>query len=219
MRAEKDDIPNYLRPKKKSHKRFFIAAGATSAIFWALVTLYAKPIVIDLNLLWAAVNPKTPTPPVQNTYQSQAPTLEEIPPTKSAEALFWENVARKENAQSEVRQTEFNDLNYTQRGAVNVISAPTAQYASTTKVAQQQRQVARTRHVNNFEWEISKGRKRWGQFEWVDVNGEIEWDSVCQNLKRGSFEYRDCRKGAKVRFKEICGSYRPACRAENNFMP
>lgn len=47
----------------------------------------------------------------------------------------------------------------------------------------------------------------------------FEWGSVCRNYRSGSLEYRDCRKGAKVAFKNMCGSYRPACAAENGFRP
>lgn len=52
MRAEKDDIPDYLRPSKKQGPwRMLAILGVGSAIFWGLVTVFAKPIVIDVAQL------------------------------------------------------------------------------------------------------------------------------------------------------------------------
>lgn len=127
---------------------------------------------------------------------------------------FWNNV----NGQ---KQTSFNDSNYQPRGAINVYSAPPVQQlAYGAPAAQPARAMTRQLHSANWYWENGARKQRTrGVFQWVDVNGSIEWGSVCRNYRSGSIEYRDCRKGAKVAFREMCGSYRPACMAENGFRP
>jgi hypothetical protein len=41
---------------------------------------------------------------------------------------------------------------------------------------------------------------------WQVANNEIDSSSVCLNHRRGSIEYRECRKGAKQWFKDQCQS-------------
>jgi hypothetical protein len=39
---------------------------------------------------------------------------------------------------------------------------------------------------------------------WHVINDDIDSSSVCLNYKRGSIDYRECRKGAKQWFKDQC---------------
>lgn len=50
--------------------------------------------------------------------------------------------------------------------------------------------------------------------EWIVVNNQIDGGSVCGNQRWGSIEYRECRKGAKVFFREQCRAW--GLRAEND---
>ncbi|MET1079637.1 MAG: hypothetical protein ABWY06_16625 [Pseudomonas sp.] len=45
-----------------------------------------------------------------------------------------------------------------------------------------------------------------GQFlaEWQSLDNRIDSTSVCANHRRGSIDYRECRKAAKVYFRERC---------------
>lgn len=43
--------------------------------------------------------------------------------------------------------------------------------------------------------------------EWVVVNNVIDGGIVCGNHRWGSIEYRECRKGAKVFFREQCRAW------------
>jgi hypothetical protein len=67
---------------------------------------------------------------------------------------------------------------------------------------------ARTRRViaKNIErdtvWQWDG--KRTYVAEWAVIDNRIEDSSVCANYRRGSIEYRECRKGAKVYFREKC---------------
>jgi hypothetical protein len=46
--------------------------------------------------------------------------------------------------------------------------------------------------------------KRTYAAEWTINHNRIDDSSVCANYRRGSIEYRECRKGAKVYFREKC---------------
>ncbi|MFJ4141977.1 hypothetical protein [Pseudomonas sp. NPDC089734] len=70
---------------------------------------------------------------------------------------------------------------------------------------------------------------------WNITDNRIEGSSVCTNWNKGSFEYRECRKGAKVYFRDQCKSWRKKwektqtdsskaalqryCSADNGFNP
>jgi hypothetical protein len=62
---------------------------------------------------------------------------------------------------------------------------------------------------------------------WQVVNNEVESASVCLNYRRGSIEYRECRKGAKQWFKDQCRTggdsgeiaRRRYCSAASSFNP
>jgi hypothetical protein len=48
-----------------------------------------------------------------------------------------------------------------------------------------------------------------GQYlaQWQSINNRIDSSSVCSNHKRGSIDYRGCRKAAKVHFREQCRAW------------
>lgn len=43
--------------------------------------------------------------------------------------------------------------------------------------------------------------------QWTTYGNRIDGSSVCGNHRRGSIDYRECRKGAKVYFKEECRAW------------
>lgn len=129
--------------------------------------------------------------------------------------LSWDEPNRP--AATAPRQTSFNDDNYRPRSDVNVMPAPAAQYwnEGLPRYAQPEPIVRQEPWV----WLGADGKRQQGKFEWVERNGAIDYASVCRNYRRGSIPYRDCRKGAKRAFAQICSRYKPACHAANNFMP
>ncbi|KPB75112.1 hypothetical protein ACKUFS_21025 [Pseudomonas cannabina] len=68
-------------------------------------------------------------------------------------------------------------------------------------------------------------RTRTYRAEWVVTDNQIDDTSVCRNWRGGSIEYRECRKGAKVYFKEQCkrlaesASRQRYCSAASGFSP
>jgi hypothetical protein len=48
---------------------------------------------------------------------------------------------------------------------------------------------------------------RYYSAQWQSINNRIDSSSVCSNHKRGSIDYRGCRKAAKVYFREQCRAW------------
>jgi len=67
---------------------------------------------------------------------------------------------------------------------------------------------ARTKRITAYNVETATvwqwDGKRTYAAEWAITDNRIEGSSVCTNYRRGSIEYRECRKGAKVYFREKC---------------
>ena len=63
------------------------------------------------------------------------------------------------------------------------------------------------------------------QAQWSVVDNQIDSSSVCANHRRGSIEFRECRKGAKVWFREQCrranddSAQHRYCSAASGFSP
>lgn len=53
--------------------------------------------------------------------------------------------------------------------------------------------------------------ERWGGgyylAEWHALDNRIDSSSLCVNHRRGSIDYRECRKAAKVHFREQCRAW------------
>lgn len=237
MRSDWDDAPEYLRSKKKdSPWRFLAILGIGSVILLGLAALFAEPIAQDINQIksgtnvtgktWFNQQPTEPAQPVgepslaqyDTPIPSAAPEANGQRPLTQAEIEWFEEASARA---IERKQTSFSDENYTPRPLANTMQPPPARYyASNSPSSTQKRSVSRETNMSNWSWENGHNKQRvGGRFEWIVVSDQIDFSSVCQNYKRGSLIYRDCRKGAKVAFKKMCSQYQPACAAANNFMP
>lgn len=222
MKANKDDIPDYLRPRKKQGPwRTLAIMGVGSAIFWGLVTVFAKPIVIDVAQLKQAIRFGGEPIFSQQPAQPQQPPAEALQGNdqdwiRSSQAQQTiqtnrelEEWSRQRAQETHERQTVFNDNNYAPKQPVNTYKAAPApavqQIASAERPRQQQRSVQRER--------TSRWIKSWNGgtnylAEWISVNNHIDGTTVCANHKRGSIDYRECRKAAKQHYHEECRTWR-----------
>ena len=84
------------------------------------------------------------------------------------------------------------------------------------------------RHEQFFEtaWVLQWDGKARHLAQWSVIDNQIDGTSVCANQRRGSIEYRECRKGAKVWFKEQCrdnsldaAAHQRYCSAASGFSP
>lgn len=97
------------------------------------------------------------------------------------------------------------------------------QYKTERESARQRQSASQTvAHASVLQWD----RKRSYRAEWLITDNHIEGSSVCRNFRSGSIEYRECRKGAKVFFREQCRSPSTSaaarqryCSAEGSFNP
>lgn len=230
MRADMDDAPEHLR-QSKTHDgpwRMLAILGTGSAITWTLIALFAKPIVIDVTQLRQGIrfaDQPILDQPEEPFGESSPPNLQPLPqrtvreptPALSQAEIEWFD----QNSEKTVEriQKSFNDKNYKPRTDINTMSPPPSQYFASQNREQKRQTI---RQVNRTRWHWENGYKKRlvsGSFEWVVVNDNIDYSSVCQNYQRGSLIYRDCRKGAKVAFTKMCSEYKPACHAANNYMP
>ena len=206
----------------KSHKEValslqrsrFKASLIGMAALMALELVFAGQITIEFNSPGTAPLIRV-SPALQAAARPEAYSDTPAPEASDGAQLSWGKA--KAPATTTRRQTSFSDDNYQPRSDVNVMPAPMEQYGygSVPRYAQAE-QVVRQ---DAWEWLGADRKHQQGRFEWVELNGAINYASVCRNYQRGSIPYRDCRKGAKLAFARMCSRYKPACHAANNFMP
>ncbi|MEG5265156.1 hypothetical protein TRP66_12685 [Pseudomonas sp. JDS28PS106] len=108
--------------------------------------------------------------------------------------------------------------------AQGMVSAHYMQQYKAERVSAQPRH--KTQRSVDFATVWQWDRKRSYRAEWLVTDNQIEGSSVCRNWRPGSIEYRECRKGAKIHFREQCrkdGAAASArqryCSAESSFNP
>lgn len=217
MKSEWDDAPDYLRSEKKRFPwRVIVIMGVGSALTWGVVALFGKPIVINVDQLKQAIHvdgkplfsqqmaPHTYSEPQQPIRLPSVPLDEprqrfEQQPSRAD--IEW---AEKNEAIAIARaQNHFSDKNYTPKQPANTYSQAPTRPAVTAPAPQ--RRITREQTVRWVKsWD---GRSNY-LAEWISINNQIDGGSVCANHRRGSIEYRECRKGAKQHYHEECRSWR-----------
>ena len=215
MKSDWDDAPDYIRNnKKQSPWRTVVILGVGSAITWGLIALFAKPIVIDVNQLKQAI--RVGGQPVFSEQPAQTYS-EPLQPIQEAPAPFEPapQVAQPDTEWSEQRaalaitpgQNSFNDNNYTPKQPANIFT-PTAYKQVASVSTSSERKSKPLRREQTAKW--IKGWNGGTNYlaEWVAVNNYIDSTSVCANHRRGSIDYRECRKAAKQHYHEECRTWR-----------
>lgn len=192
MNADWEDAPSYLRKKKTNPG---LIAGMLIGC-----ALTAMGLSIGSKFL-----PEKQSEPTVTETPQYAPPYEETEPTQYSEPTpeerFWKDQERRQRE----KQVVFNDSNYMPRGAENVVSTESIRQPATY-------QDEPGRNGNSSQVAIEKDRqwiRRWGGggsylAAWTAVNNQIDGRSVCANHKKGSIDYRECRKAAKQFFHEQC---------------
>nr|WP_312231896.1 hypothetical protein [Pseudomonas sp.] len=237
MRADKDDIPDYIKPRKKQGPwRTLAILGIGSAIFWGLVTVFSKPIVIDVAQLKQAI--RFGGEPVF----SQHPTQPQQPPSEALQGndQDWirsnqaqqtiqanrelEEWSRQRAHETQERQTSFDDSNYKPKQTVNTYAAPTYQQLVAATPESSKKPRATQRRERESQAIIGWDKKIYYAV-WDVIDNVVDGGSVCANYKKGSFEYRECRKGVKQFFHDNCKSdindrlNQRYCSAKSSFSP
>ncbi|WP_282876236.1 hypothetical protein [Pseudomonas peli] len=220
MKSDWDDAPDYIRNnKKQSPWRMVVILGVGSAITWGLIALFAKPNVIDVNQLKQAIRVggqpvlseepaqtySEPLQPIQEASAPFEPAAQVAPPSPSQSAIEWsEQQAAPEIASG---QNSFNDDNYTPKQPANIFT-PTDYKQVASVSTSNERKSKPVRREQTAKW--IKGWNGGTNYlaEWVAVNNYIDSTSVCANHRRGSIDYRECRKAAKQHYHEECRKWR-----------
>lgn len=212
MHADQEDIP--VRPRARRRHGTLLAltilgSAATAAIFipqWQVArTAAVSPIT--------APSPQSIAPPTTPSPASLPPAgMPSKPAAPPPPQIHTYRPAPQTDA-STPRQTAFNEHNYQPRPIVNRL--PAVRLPTGEQPRQRQQTVTRSA---KWSWKTRDGSIR-GTFKWRESDGRIDYASVCMNERRGSLRYRDCRKGAKVAFANLCRERRDpaACHAENNY--
>lgn len=225
MKADRDDAPYHVRNQRSNRWRFLAILGIGSAATWAAMFMFAKPITIDVGQLQKAIQIGDREDIQRQRIEAErARALAELlekqqntPPRQPVAEIHAYRPA-PQPAAPQPRQTVFNDQNYRPRTDINIIPMQSTGITRSAQTHPRNQQTRIRRGPEHWEWESSKTRET-GRLYWDEIDGRIEWGSVCNNEKYGSFRYRDCRKAAKVTFARICGHYKPACMAENHYRP
>lgn len=203
MKADKDDAPEHLRRKRSQ------SFGKWSLAIALELGLSGLALHMAGNRLSFLPKPQPSQPsrlekpahtPKDNTPQNQ--------PQKTSEELFWESVNARNHQQSQPKQTVYNDSNYKPQKPTNIYTPPAPHRVVSAPQQTQQRQINRTSRERTSKWIKSWNGGTNYLAEWLSVNNYIDGHSVCANHRRGSIDYRECRKAAKQYFHEQCKVWR-----------
>lgn len=227
MKTNRDDAPDYLRSKKKPGPwRMLAILGVGSAITWGVIALFAKPIVINIDQLKQAIHvdgkplfsqqsatqlysePKQPLslpsisldPPAQQVVYQPA---NKIQPHTS---IQW---AKSEKAKANTSaKNEFNDSNYIPKQPVSTYTPPVIQKIAAAPQRTEQRKTKQVSRERTSKWIKGWNGSTNYLAEWISASNYIDGTTVCVNHRRGSIDYRECRKAAKQHFHEECRTWR-----------
>jgi hypothetical protein len=167
MQADMDDMPDYLRAKKKNPWRMVAIVGIGSAITISAMALFTQPIEIDLAQLKAAVRiggkPIFEQAPQAIMQQPEVPINQQFESVQPKSITRWDQANPPQVQSTSDRQTVFNDRNYTPKGAANVVNF-------TEVPAQNEPEPAKTAGMVTIV-EDSNAKK---DYCWMHRNGSIE---------------------------------------------
>ena len=117
------------------------------------------------------------------------------------------------------RQTEFNDHNYRPSRQINISRSVTP--TPRTRSEPQQRRIQSA--TEQVKWTNASGLETQYELYYEYDDTYITFASVCSNYRKGSINYRNCRKAAKQWFGSKCNNGssngRMYCHARNAFLP
>lgn len=225
MKADWDDAPNRYRSGKRKLPisiTVIVVAGLIAGICYMSErngwTDYLKQ---RLNAVAIRYQPQ-PTPITRPNKLNQP-----APENGSWPVLDQDKLIK--NEQHAARQTVFNDSNYRPRADINTIPGLTQHAQTNTRPAasRQPQGLSGSRQVR-LRWQDARRNKyEWlGEYRWQ--NNQISYNDLCTRPirhRKGSIEYRACRKAAKTYLRDQCRAGRDKsqamrriyCRAENAF--
>lgn len=183
MRAEEDDIPEYLRTKKKGPSQTLAVVAIGSVITGALMLIFAKPVVIDIAQIKKGIRFEGQQvfdePP---RFVEQAPIAQQVSPQyrqqqrqpvvthytqQSEPSTLWVPRGSTAEQKTQVHQRSFNDRNYTPKNPINIVAFENQPSPTSEAPARSKTTVTIIRHPDRKD--------------------------VCDVWKAGSLRRRECR--------------------------
>jgi hypothetical protein len=196
--------------------------------------LFVPVLAVGLNWsrITAYLEPALPVPTPQLTEPVDRPAFEPAPPPVAREVVpaapktLQECMGAGNVITDQVLRCRYGDRPRPAREEREAQGMVSAEYMAQYKAGQEERPVRRAVSVGVESHQILgwDGKKSY-RAVWDVSDNQIDHGSVCRNLRSGSVEYRECRKGAKQWFKEQCRVERnPAlreryCSAGSGFSP
>ncbi|BGD51749.1 hypothetical protein BH591_27235 [Pseudomonas aeruginosa] len=202
MKADWDDAPQHLYSPKKARSFGKWLGFGLLGVAITIALLYVTGTQFSLvRSPVPAENSEKPIEVSQNSFEFE----EKDKGQSAAEEMFWANIKQKEaERRSQAKQTDYNDSNYTPRTPDNIVSMRGVRESSAYQNPVQRKNTSHKAIEKYRVWIKSwDGGTRY-HAAWTVINNYIDGGSVCGNHRRGSIEYRECRKGAKQHFKNEC---------------
>jgi hypothetical protein len=218
--SEREDRPQRRRSNKTTTSDVF--RNISAVLFAVLVAVWVLNRPNNVPPVTPVADRSMPTaPPSQPTLTPEPITSRaSIKPQPLSDCIKADNVIDESVVTCRYGKYPTPKENPNAQGMVS------AQYMEKFKDQQYQRAAVRHEQFVETFWIRQWDGRATHLAQWSVVDNQIDSTSVCANQRRGSIEYRECRKGAKVWFKEQCrdGSHGQAahlryCSAANGFSP
>lgn len=204
MRSDWDDAPDYLKARnRRSDVGRFLVAGVLGLCVTGLA-MYVMSISIMRRQSAESVPAVIEAP--RSSGENQRVVMDEPikPAERTSEALFWSDL---DVGKAPAKQTDFNDSNYVPRQPQNIVSTEALRNSEAYRRQASAPATKTVRVEHDAQWVDKWSGGGSYLAEWASINNRIDSTSVCANHKRGSIDYRECRKGAKQFFKAQCRAW------------
>ncbi|MGE6322250.1 hypothetical protein ACQKEF_18595 [Pseudomonas oryzihabitans] len=204
--AELDAVPDYHRRRK--------AQRSPLLFVWLLVPV----ALLWLNWPWVQrwLHPTPVAEPSVEVTGSQTPAPPPVPSTPTPRQAIaapqpLDACLKQGNVvDEEVLRCRYGAVPRAQEPASAPQGMVSAAYLARYKAG---RELAPERTASSPSFSESHWVRKWdgnGSYlaAWEVQDNRIDYGSVCGNHRKGSIEYRECRKGAKQWFKERCAELR-----------
>lgn len=205
MKADKDDAPAHITRNRRSP----LGRAAITLIILAAAILY----MADRNGWVDYAKDRFTEQPLISVRTPIDPPPTPTPSSAAAEDPFWQNAEadrRKAPAPAEPprRQTSFNDDNYQPKRIINTMPPSPRQYTQTrpARTATQSSGLSGNNRTR-LTWQDNRQNGFWweGTYQWRD--NVLKYDDLCRSARfprKGSIEYRGCRRAAKAYLRNEC---------------
>ncbi|TWI58627.1 hypothetical protein IQ22_00335 [Pseudomonas duriflava] len=204
-----------IAPRPPTRRKSF----SIVSVFWLAVAVTIMVVIWDSLDGFVQLKPDQPSsfpPPVTQTPSSSAlpsqlrPITVQEPVVTHVPKPLRECMQGSNTIDESVLHCRFGEVPRTQAQAAKpaqgmVSAAYLAQYKADMASGAEHHTATPREHEQHWIEKWSGGERYLAV--WDVVDNRIDGTSVCSNHRRGSIDYRECRKGAKQYFKQQCQAW------------